>query len=135
MTRGGMRRKRKAEIMKSLWITHKGAQILHLHYDHFGDDSDALQAEVNEGHHEVMKQPLNSVLELVDLTDTVGSKRNVEILKAAVAESKAHIRKVAVIGISGIRQLIVQGVARITGMGFTLFDDEEKAKDWLVGEK
>jgi hypothetical protein len=118
--------------MKSVWITHKGVRILHLHYDHFGDDSAALQSEVDQGHHEVMKQPLNSVLELVDLTDTVGSKKNVEILRAAVAESKAHIRKVAVIGITGIRLLIAQGVSRVTGMNFTMFDDMEKAKDWLV---
>ena len=121
--------------MKSQWITHKGVRILHLHYDHFGDDSEGLRKEVHEGHEAVMKEPLDSVLELVDVTDTTGSRKNVEILRDAVAESKAHIHRVAVIGISGVRQLIVQGVARITGMSFTLFDDEEKAKDWLVENK
>jgi hypothetical protein len=83
----------------------------------------------------MMKQPLNSVLELVDVTDTTGSRQNVDILRGAVAVSKSHIRKVALIGITGVRYLIVQGVARITGMGFTMFDDVEKAKDWVVENK
>ena len=128
-------RERKAKTMKSQWITHKGVRILHLRYDHFGDDSSGLRMEVDESFDEVMKQPPNSVLELVDVTDTTGSGENVDILRNAAAKCKTHIRMVAVIGISGVRQLIVQGVARITGMSFTLFDDVEKAKDWLAENK
>jgi hypothetical protein len=121
--------------MKSLWITHKGVQILHLHYDHFGDDSAGLKKEVDESLNEVMKHPPDSVLELVDVTETTGSRENVDLLRNAAAKSKTHIRRVAVTGISGIRNLIVQGVTRFTGMNFTMFDDVEKAKDWLAGEK
>ena len=121
--------------MKSEWITHKGVRIFHLRYDCFGDDSEGLGKEVGESIVEAMKEPPDSILELVDVTDTTGSRKNVEILRDAANQCKSRIRKVAVLGISGVRQLIAQGVARITGMNFTLFDDIEKAKDFLVENK
>lgn len=118
--------------MKSEWITHKDVRIFHLHLDHFGDDSDGLQKEVDECHEVVMKQPLDSVLELVDVTGTTGSMKNVDIFRTAVGESRPHTRRMAVIGVTGVRNIIAHAVTRVTGIQYTPFDDVEKAKDWLV---
>ncbi len=131
MTPGCGRRKGKAVIVKSEWITHKNVRIFHLRLDHFGDDSAELQKEVDACHEVVMRQPLDSVLELVDVTGTTGSMKNVDIFRTAVGESRPHTRRMAVIGITGVRHIIAHAVTRVTGIEYTPFDDFEKAKDWL----
>lgn len=44
-----------------------------------------------------MKQPLDSVMKLVNGRNSIGSKDIVNLLKTAISESKPHIRKVAVL--------------------------------------
>ena len=132
MTHGNRLAKRKAVIMKSEWITHRGVRILHLRLDHFGDDSDELKREVDACHAVVMSEPLNSVLELVDVTGTTGSMKNVEIFRTAVGESRPHTRRMAVIGLTGVRNIIAHAVTRVTGIQYTPFEDVENAKDFLA---
>jgi len=118
--------------MKSKWITHRGIRIFYSGYSGFGNDFAGFKAEVDYATEEVMKEPENSVLSLVDVRDTMGQPEMVDYLKKIGNVSKGHIKKTAVIGVTGYRLIFLKAVARVTSMSLVPFDDDDKAKDWLI---
>ena len=67
--------------MKSGWMTHKGARILYLDISNFASDFDSVKAEIDMVHGVVLKQPLNSISELINVQNTVASKKLAELFK------------------------------------------------------
>lgn len=120
--------------MHSRWITHQGKSIFYCDYSGFRDDMQALQAENAEVVAELTKQPPASVLELVDVRGSVGSREAVTVLKASASKTKPYIRKTAVVGVEGVVKVLAQAVSRVSGLGLTLFASEEEAKEWLVAD-
>lgn len=111
------------------WVNHKGMKILvfnckGLKEDTMKPESDILLAMV-------VKEPERSVLILTDVRDTVVNTEMVQIFKEYGDMMKKYFRKQAVIGVTGIRQILLNAVTRFTGQA-QVFDDIEKAKDWLV---
>ncbi len=121
--------------MRSRWITHKGKTIFLCDYSGLGDDVEALRAENADVAAELTQQPAGSVLELVDVRGSIGSREAVALLKTSAARTRPHIRKTAVVGVEGVVKVLAQAVSRVSGLGLTLFATEEAAKDWLVAER
>ena len=121
--------------MKSRWITHQGKRIFYCDYSGFRDDLDALRSENAGVAAELTSQPQGSVLELVDVRGTVGSKEAVSLIKASASRTKPHIRKTAVLGVEGVVKVLAQAVSRVSGLGLTYFATEEEAKDWLASDR
>lgn len=101
-------------------------------YSNFEADQKSLQAEVNAVDEIICQQPENSVLILVDVRGTTTTLDAVELFKNSSARTTHHVRKVAVLGITGIRKVLLDVVSQYSGQEMTIFDDIEKAKDWLV---
>ena len=118
--------------MQSCWMTHKGARIIYLDISKFGSDFESVKAEIDAVHSIILKQPLNSVSELVNVQDTLVSRKLAELFKKNSETSKHHIRKAAVIGVTKLTSIIVQAIIYFSGLNIKTFDDIEKAKDWLV---
>jgi hypothetical protein len=69
---------------------------------------------------------------LVNVNGTTGTAEITFYLKDAAIQAKAHVRKAAVIGVSGIRLALLRSVTYLSGMDVVPFDDIETAQDWLV---
>jgi hypothetical protein len=76
--------------------------------------------------------PGNEILLLVDVTDAVINANVVAAFKTSAQMAKPYVKKMAVVGIMGIRKFLLETVNRFSGMGGRPFLDIEKAKDWLV---
>lgn len=120
--------------MKSKWITYKGKQLLYGDYSGFGRDVQALQQENDAVDAIVCQMPEGSVLSITDVRDSVGTMEAVEVLKKSSARTKPYIRKIAVVGVTGVRRILADGVARFSGQNMQYFDDIEAAKEWLVND-
>ncbi len=118
--------------MQSEWITHKDNLIFFTNLSGFRSDVEALGRELDECGVVARQQPENSVLLLVDVRDTVGSAEAVQLLKNSTVRTKKHVRKTAVIGVSGYRKVLLDAINRFSGRNITAFDDLDAAKDWLV---
>jgi hypothetical protein len=118
--------------MKSKWIDYKGHRVLDCDYANFKSDFKALEAEVTAVRTITDKEPLNSVLELIEIQNTVISTDVASLFKSAAVGAKPHLRKTAVVGVTGIVNLVAKAVAKFSGLQFTIFDDVESAKAWLV---
>ena len=120
--------------MRSRWHTHKGQRYLLCAFDHFGTDESGLKAEIDAADAEIMQEPLNSVLLLVDLHGTATSGRVVDYFKESSLRTKGYIRKQAIIGIHGIQKILAQAVAWFSRETFVLFDSAEAAVEWLADD-
>lgn len=78
------------------------------------------------------QQPESSLLVLTDVRDTVLSSEVMDFAKESSARVRKYIRREAIIGMSGIRQILLDAVSRFSGRRFATFDTIEAAKDWLV---
>jgi len=120
--------------MKSKWITHKGKRIFFVDLLGFGRQSAALREELMQAEAVAYQQPGGSLLVLTDVRDTILSSEVMDFVKESSARATKHVRKEAIIGITGIRQVLLDAVSRFSGQQFATFDDVEAAKDWLVDD-
>ena len=118
--------------MRSIWIEHKGKKIFYQNFSKLFYNSEALKAELNEVQEIVVKEPMDSVLVLTDLRDTQIGTDVLSAMNAASARTKSHVHKTAVIGVTGIKRTLGDMLSRTTGQPLMYFDDEIKAKEWLV---
>ena len=80
----------------------------------------------------VRNRPADSVLSLVDVTDAGYNREAVRFMTEVVRGNRPHIRATAVVGATGIRRIVLNGLRRLSGRSFELFDDLESAKSYLV---
>ena len=120
--------------MRSEWQTHKGQQFFLCNYANL--ENNELQTEVDDCDRLIMQEPAGSVLVLVDVNGVPPTRRNIGTFIGSVPHTQKNIRKTAVIGVgfSGQRKVLFDAIVRITrAVNMMVFDDAEKAKDWLVG--
>ena len=93
-----------------------------------------LQVEMDEVDAFIGQQPAASVLMLTDVRGLHGSPRVVDMFKKRASHIE-HLRKSAVVGIgfSGPKKVLFDVVMCFSGAAVEIFDDIEKAKDWLIG--
>lgn len=80
----------------------------------------------------VRAEPFDSVLSLVDVTDARYNRQAVKVLADVVRGNRPHVLATAVVGATGLRRIVLDGLRRTSGRGFELFDDVESAKRHLV---
>ena len=117
--------------MKSRWITHLGRQILYADYAGFKNDTDALLTEMEAATAVLAQQPKGSTLLLIDLSGTAVNAGLSRWYRTA-APTVALIHKEAVVGMTGLLNLLYKGFVKISGQKNTaVFDDIPSALDWL----
>jgi hypothetical protein len=82
----------------------------------------------------VVAHPKNSLLILSDFQDTNITNEMMSVMNAASALTKDHVRKTAVLGVTGVKRTLADLLTRLTGQPLKYFDSELLAKEWLVLE-
>ena len=117
--------------MKSKWIDHKGKRLFFADYSNF-NDFESFKEEVDYSTSITIKEPLNSVRMLVDVTGTLGLPEMVNYIQESAMKDKDNMKKTAVVGVTGYRRIFLRAVVQFTRMDLKPFDDIEQAKEWLV---
>ena len=118
--------------MRSTWIEHKGRKILYQDFSQNFYNSAAVQAELEEVKKLVLAAEPGSLLVLSDFRDTAIAGELLRTLNAASKETKDHIRKTAVLGVTGVKRQLADMLTKITGQPLRYFDELELAKEWLI---
>jgi hypothetical protein len=120
--------------MRSNWIEHKGKKIFYQDFSKHFYNAAAVKAELIEVQKIVLGEPKNSVLVLSDMRDTNVGGDLLPTMNAASAATKNHVRKTAVLGVSGMKRKLADLLTSLTGQSLKYFDDIESAKNWLAEE-
>lgn len=118
--------------MRSTWIEYKGRRILYQDFSQNFYNSAAVKEELAEVQKIVTAEPLNSLLVISDLRDTEIAGDLLTAMNAASRLTKAHIRKTAVLGVTGIKRQLGDLLTKLTGQQLKYFDNIDSAKNWLV---
>ena len=125
--------------MKSNWIEHQGRRILYMDLSGFKENLPAFEAELNEAvatvGQEMYKQPLRSVLVMVDLRNTVMTQKVQTMISDRITDTRKYVLRTAVIGMTGIRRAFLDFFSRLAGSDTGAFDEPEAAKNWLIRPK
>ena len=115
------------------WIEHKGKSILLIEYS--GVDMLDLEGEIHENELatiELGKSGKTDLLFLTDVTSVHIDLAAVNAFKAATQAMEPYTKGSAVVGVHGIRRILLDAVNRFSKIETKAFDTLDQAKEWLV---
>lgn len=118
--------------MRSQWIEYHGDKIFYQDFSKLFYNSAAVKAELEEVQKIVKAEPKGSVLVLTDMRDTNVGSDLLPAMNAASSATKDHVRKTAVLGVTGIKRKLADLLTALTGQPLKYFDDMDSAKRWLT---
>lgn len=112
------------------FIQHKGIKILRL--DFAKAKAEEVLQIVEQAKAVIGSQPEGSVRTLTDVTDTSFNSDVSAAMKDFVTHNKPFVMAAAVVGVTGLKQIIYNAVIKFSGRNLVAFDTLEQAKDWLA---
>jgi hypothetical protein len=114
------------------WIEHKGKKILYIDYRGSKNDDELLK--ILQEQIKIVQSSSSKVLTLSNFTNVfLSSKFMDEVKKAGKEIGTIKIERTALIGIEGIKNILLSSYLLFTGDKNTKsFGSENEAKDWLT---
>jgi hypothetical protein len=116
--------------LKSTWEDYKGKRIFFARYDNL--DADEVAPEIAAVEKEMFKQPLDSVLLLVETTGVAITPSALNQFKNVALHSQPYLHKTAILGMKGPRRAFMDIVTKFARLSAMAFDTAEQAREWLV---
>jgi len=118
------------EADRVAFIRHGNREILFINF------SDCKPHEVlpviDQAKKVIRTRPESTVLTLTDVTNTRFDDKVSAELKAFTAHNKPYVKAAAVIGVTGLKKIILEGVMLFSKRKLHAFETMEHAKNWLV---
>ena len=117
-------------IMGAEWIQHKGKKILYVKYG--GLKPQEMLELVIKATQMIVDAKSNEVLTLTDVTDCFVNNEFTELSKQQGKISLPLTKKAAIVGVTGVKNILLRGVNAFTPKPRIPFNTIAEAKDWLV---
>ena len=115
--------------MKIEWINYKGKRILKVDYKGLNEQEMIKQLEY--GTSLILKEP-DKILYLGDFSNTVVSPAFMEKANAFGKETDKKLLKGAIIGVSGMKSVLLNAYNMLTGSKMKALSGETEALEYLV---
>ncbi len=117
------------------WIEYKGKQILIADYRDL-EPKEFIEKLTLSAKMILEVPPPTKILSLSDFRGAVASKEVMAKLKELGPQVEARTEKNAIVGIHGIRHVLLSAYNRVAGASNNqkLFDTQEEALEWLVSD-
>jgi hypothetical protein len=112
------------------FVSHKGKQIYLI--DVAGLAPEEVVKQIPVAAKDIRAQPLGSVVTLVHVKGVRLEERMNSDLKDLAAGNKPYVRLSAISGLSPLQKVVLNTVKIFTRREFHLFDEKEKALDFLA---
>ncbi len=116
--------------MSMEWIEHKGKRILYINYARLSSAENI--AQIDAAVQVLIDSGRKDNLTLTDLRDAVVDQDFVNHSKEKAKISAAYTKKAAILGVEGVRKVLLKAVNAFSGNPRVPFDSLEAAKDWLA---
>jgi hypothetical protein len=113
------------------WIEHEGKKILYIDYRGAKDGKDAVDLLMKAV--EIEKRSEGHLLILQNFEGTFGNDEYMAKVKEVGKEVNDKVFRNALVGITGVKKILLAGYAKISGeKGLKTFDSEQAGKEWLI---
>ena len=113
------------------FITHKGIKILNLDLRNEQDIEKSATA-FRTAQKLATSEPPKSVRLITDVTGAHYTSEGVSVIKEFSSAVTPYMKGSAIVGVTGIKQIIVQSLVRLSGREMKLFKTREDALEWLT---
>lgn len=120
-------------MSKVEFMEHKGLKVLLLDVS-FSSNAEENVAAFDQAREIIYKEPPKSVRILTDVTKAHYTPQAVDALKLFSKAVTPYVLASAAVGVSGIKRIVLQSLIKLSGRHIEMFEDREKALEWLVGQ-
>ncbi len=113
-------------------ITHKGKTIFVMDFSNLSNATE-IREVISESSSFIRSQPRNSLLTMTNLNGMYFNNEVRDIFNNFLQGNKPYVKRSSVVGLSGLQQILYNGLMKITGRDVKSFPSESGAKEWLVG--
>ncbi len=115
---------------RTKWIDYKGKEILLDDYTNLQGEELVETIEVLTNH--LMNSGKKEILLLIDLNNSYTNKEVVNAFTEAGKRVRPVVKRTAVLGITGVKKILLNVVNKLSSIDANPFSTEEDAKDWLI---
>ena len=119
-------------LEKIKFLNHKGKQILHIDFSNCSPQE--MLTHIQQAQRIISTQPKDSVFTLTDVTNAHYDRKVSAALKEYTNANKPFVKAAAVVGVTGLKEVILNAIIFFTRRSFSLFDSIEEAKEWLAAK-
>lgn len=112
------------------FVEHNGTRLLHLNLSNAGAQ-DVINV-INKATPVIAAQPERSIRTLTDVTGLTFNHEATEALKQFTRHNKPYVIAGAVVGVTGLKQIIYNSVLKFSGRNIVAFNTLDEAKNWLA---
>jgi hypothetical protein len=113
------------------FLDYKGSKIFLMDFS-YSEIEDVLKA-IDDATKIIAQQPPLSVLGLVDVSKSSFDRVLADALKLFSEHNKPFMKMTAIVGIEGVKAVILQAIIKFTGRkNLVTKNSVQEAKDWLV---
>lgn len=112
------------------FVQHQGVEIFEVDFQNLTPEK-ALEA-IAEAKKAIVTRPKGSIRAITFVANSHFDQRVNEALREFTAHNKPYVVKSAVVGVTGLQQMLLSGIRILTGRDIRGFDDEVAARNWLV---
>ena len=113
------------------YITHNGRKILHVNFKDI-KSKDAVMSNLED----MKKHYIEATDKIYLLLDVRGTFTDPEVMDTLKHYGKQYFsgksEKRAILGITGVKKILLRAYSIVTGTNVASFDSEEEAKDYLA---
>ncbi|MCP4653076.1 MAG: hypothetical protein GY858_06820 [Candidatus Omnitrophica bacterium] len=115
------------------FITHKGEEILYV--DWSDSNSEEVLSLIKEARALIDARLKGSILTLTNVTNVNLDPDAIRAVQLFTRDNKDYVAAAALVGITEIQKIILEGVAKFSERNFKVFKALDEAKDWLVAQE
>jgi hypothetical protein len=114
------------------FIEYKGCQILLIDFE--GCQPAATLERIRYARSVIGRQPLASTRTLTVVKNSRFNSQVSEAMKEYTAHNKPFVRAAAVVGLSGLQEIVYNVIIKLTGRNIATFADVASAKEFLAAQ-
>lgn len=111
---------------------YKGKKIIFLDYTKVDRHVEDKFMKVLQQAREFIMRAGKDLLILVDVRDSYATTKMIAKMKEDGKAERPFVKKSAVVGITGMKEIFLKGINLFTQQGIQPFNTIEEAKEWLV---
>ena len=112
------------------FVLHHGVRLLLIDFSGFA--ATEVIDLIRQARKVISSEPEQSVLLATVITNTHFSREVTNAVRGYVDNNRPYVRASAVVGVTGLQEIIINAMKAEAGREIAVFDDLEKAKDWLL---
>jgi hypothetical protein len=114
-------------------ILHQGKKIVYIDFSNLRM-FDEIKTVIEDAKKHIHGQPPLSVLTLTSVEETHFNSEIKDLFTAYISSNKPYVKARAILGVTGLKQVIYNGMIKFTGNNIRAFTKAEDAKNWLVSQ-